>query len=399
MKFSLLLKLELNQTAKKLPKIIFGAMALIIIICAIAFCGNKYLYNLPVEPHINIALCVEDDSSLMTYITEMVTNSDSIKEYATFIKCNKENLTNILDNGEAVAGVILQENAANDIMNGTNTPVEVVFPKNSGFEAALVKEIAVAVANLLSTAQAGIYTSIDFYNDNYKYSAKKDMLDRINYKYIKMVLFRESAFDNKVVEGTGDVSLLNYYITTGIVVFLILFAINISSTYPRYLKHLRYKLANNNVGIFKQLLIKFVCMLLPYFALITLALPVLIYVLSFKAAFCIYIGTLISAVAIASMMQIIFELFEESTSCILFIFLFGVILAFISGCFIPSLMLPHGINLLASFSPTHYSMELINSIFTNSFNGVAFVLLLVFTIINLGITYGLCSLKFRKENS
>ena len=65
MRFKLLLKLELKNTLKKFPQILLGAIALILLISAVAFCSNKYLYKLPVSTNINIALAVEDDSFLM----------------------------------------------------------------------------------------------------------------------------------------------------------------------------------------------------------------------------------------------------------------------------------------------------------------------------------------------
>lgn len=65
----------------------------------------------------------------MGAITNLITNSKSVAEYASFITCTRAELNDYLDNGKIYAGVILQENAAKDIMNGTNTPIEIVFPK------------------------------------------------------------------------------------------------------------------------------------------------------------------------------------------------------------------------------------------------------------------------------
>lgn len=399
MKFKYLLKLELKNTIKKIPQILIGAMALVIIISAIAFCGNKYLYNLPVNVNINIALCVEDDSPLMGYITQMVTHSNSIKEYASFTLCQREDLPKILDEGGAVAGIILQEDAAADIMDGTNTPIQIVFPKNSGFESALVKEIASAVASLLTTAQAGIYASIDFYNEQGKYSQKDDMLERINYEYISMVLFRESTFNNHVLEATGEVSLLDYYVSAAIVLFLMLFAINIVNVYQKYSVHLSFKLINEGVGICKQLFIKYICIIAIYLVFSLIALPMLLYLFNFKTALLLLLGIIIGALSVASLIQIIYELFDNSTSCILFIFLFSVVLAFISGCFIPSLMLPKVLNNLAVFTPIHHLITLLGSIISDSTSFSSIGFLLFFIVINFAICNVIKKIKLDKENS
>ena len=45
------------------------------------------------------------------------------------------------------------------IMDGTNTPVTIVFPENAGLEAAVFRELADAGTQILKTAQAAVYAA------------------------------------------------------------------------------------------------------------------------------------------------------------------------------------------------------------------------------------------------
>ena len=362
MKFKLLLLLELKNTLKKIPHIILGVVALIAVIGAITFCGTKYLYNLDMDITINLALVTEDDSKLMTTITNMVTEADSIKEYVNFIPCTRDELPSLLDNGGVYAGIILQEDAAKDIMSGKNTPIEIVFPKNSGFEAAIISEMASAVASMLSTAQAGVYTSIDFYNAHYKNNAKDEMIERLNLTYIVTVLFRGNTFNDHVISATGNISLILYYVIAAIAMFILFYSINSATIYSRYGIHLSNKLINNNVGILGQMFIKYLSILTSYGFLLIILLPILFYFFEMSIAFSLILPIILAIFCISALTLLIYEVFSNNVTCILFIFLFSVFVSFISGCIIPALMLPDTITDISCFFPIKHIMSILTNI-------------------------------------
>lgn len=381
MRFKLLLGFEIKNAFKKIPQMLIGAIVLIAIIGTIAFCGNKYLYNTPIEANVKIGLVIEDNSSLMEAITKLVTDTDSIKEFATFVTCDRDELFKLLENSEILAGIILQENAAKDIMNGTNTPIQIIFPKNSGFEAAIISEIASAIASMLSTAQAGVYTSIDYYNENYKYNAKEEMLNRLNMTYITTVLFRERVFNEHLLSATGEVSVALYYTSCAIVMFMLFFGINIATVYSHYSKHLSNKLILNNIGIAKQTFIKYLTVLCMYMILVLIMVPVLIYMLKIQVVIRLILPVILSVICISAMTLLIYELFRKSTVSILFIFLFSVILSFISGCFVPWIMLPDALQNISCVFPAKYIVSTINDAMTGSFNIINIGIIILFSFV------------------
>ncbi|NLL93256.1 MAG: ABC transporter permease [Clostridiales bacterium] len=397
MKFRILLSLEIKNTLKKIPFMLLGSVALIVVIGATAFSANKYIYEMPVDVNVKIAVVVEDDSRMIPYITSMIQNSEGVNDNATLIMCDRDEVNAYLDGGGVAAAVIIQENAVKDIMNGTNTPIKIIFPKNSGFESAIIKEVADTAASLLTTAQAGIYAGLDFYRDAGKYDDADDMLDGLNARYITMVLFRNSVFKEEILSATGGNSLGQYYVSCGIVMFLLLFSINIAVTYRKYSFNMSSKLEVSGVRIPLQLLIKYICIAIVY-VIFTASLSIIgLFFIEFRTLLFIIIAVLLSLPAISAMVLFFYELMKKPATGIMALFLVNIILLFISGCFIPSLMLPESINILAKYTPIHYSISLLNDAFLGNLVGRNVIILIGFSIIFFLFTVLVANRRNRKE--
>lgn len=358
MRFFLLLKLELKNLIKKIPGMLTGAIALIFVIGVIAFCCNKYIYSSNVKDSFPVAVVFEDDSDTMKTVSDMIVKSKTIGSYLTFDICNsKDELINKLDSGDVVCGIVIQKDAAKDIMDKTNTPIDIYFAKNTGYEAAIIKEIATSGAILLQCAQSGVYTNADFYREHDNYKEKSDMIDRLNIQYAKCVFLRESAIKENIINATGDISTILYFTTSGIILFLMLYAINISTIFRRYTLHLSAKFSNNGVNTFFQTLIKYITICISYFVLIPFGL------LLFNASTMLYLllPLTVTILCYSAFILMIYELFKNKNSCIMFIFLFTIFVGFVSGCFIPSLMLPEQLSNISGFFPVKYMFDSINS--------------------------------------
>lgn len=397
MKFLLLLKLELKTSFKKIPKVIIGAITLIFLIGVIAFCCNKYLYGTDIDKKISIALTIEDDSNMMKVITNLAMESDIANEYINFDICDRDTMYQNIKDGKDIAGILLKENTASDIMNSVNTPIEIIFPKNSGLEAALVKEVADAIGRLLQTAEAGVYASVDFYKEAENYSEKSDMIDRLNVTYLSMVFFRNSAFKSNVLNATGDISVLHYFICSGIVLFLMLFSINIANVYSYFTPHFTYKLICENVSITKQMLIKYATILVQYLTFFIVLIPISFVFIEPAFVLKLLVPILVSILCISSLTLLIYELFTNKNTCIMFLFISSVILAFISGCIIPTLMLPVYIKTTAKAFPIRYILETLTTTFENTMNINNIFILLIFTLLYFSLAVILKKVKTNKS--
>ena len=393
MRFKLLLQLELKTALKKFPQMLIGAIALILLISAVAFCSNEYLYKLPIEANIKIAIASEDESFLMNFFTNAIQESESFKSVSSFVPCDKEDIPDMFDNGEAIAGIIIAPTVADDILSGKNTPIEIVFPDNSGFEAAIISEITKAISSMISTAQTDIHCGKFFYNAHDKRTEKSAMVTRLNTKNISTILFRDSVFKESYISGTGDISSANYYTTSGLVMFLLLFSINIATFYKHYNKHMVHKLTLNNVGMLPQLTVKYISILSIYILLLPVLLIFLSTILQPGAVIKLIIPLIFSVICISALSLLVYEFFKNTTACIMFIFILSVCLSFASGCLIPSLMLPETINKFSMILPTTYIIEAINNIFIGEFSIIPYLWITAFTLVFISLTYGAKSIS------
>ena len=301
----------------------------------------------------------------------------------------------MLDNGEITAGLVIPAGTVDNIMTGKNTPIDIIFPKDSGFEAAILVELTSSISSMLASAQAGVYAGIDFYNANNKQQEKQSMITSLNIKNMTTVLNRESVFKEEYISATGNISTANYYTTGGIVMFLLLFSINIAAIYRAYSKHVEYKLLTSDVGILKQIICKYMSILTLYVLLLPVIIIFLFVILTPKSVFALIIPLIICILCTSAIALLVYELFRNNINCILFSFMLSVIFAFISGCLIPSLMLPEIINDISLFIPSTYIVKVLNNTFTGTFSILPYIVLLAFTFILGMLTYIVKKVKLR----
>ena len=241
-RFKTLLKLNIKRAYKSLFQLVFGAIALIFMVSAIAFYGTEFLYGGLSELSTNtdnnealmafkLGVIVHDTSDIADTVTNKVANMKKISNMIGFIFTDEKTALKKLEDGELMAVLIIPENTVNGIITGKNEPMQVIFPENSGFEAILLKEIGDSAATLLSASQAGIYCIGDFYKSHDATSHKKDAVNRMNLKYINFAATGMNMFDSNEVTATGQIPIMTYYISGALVLFMLLLGINCHTVY------------------------------------------------------------------------------------------------------------------------------------------------------------------------
>ena len=229
-RFKTLLQLNIKRTFRALPQLIFGATALIFLVSAVAFCGNKFLYGtlseISTENKFPVGIIMEDDSKIAKTVADALLNMKAVNENLDINFTEKETAIEMLKAGEIIAAIHIPKDTAHGIMTGANTPMTIIFPEDSGFEAIIIKELADSVTNMLSSAQAGIYSIYDFYDENEAADQIDAALLRMNLKYINIAATGNGMFDKTVVTASGSVPLMTYYICGALVLFILLFGIN-----------------------------------------------------------------------------------------------------------------------------------------------------------------------------
>lgn len=366
-RFLILTKLNVKTGLHNLLWQIIGAIALIFIVGAIAFCGNNFIVSVTSNistPPISLAVVMNDDSAMAQSISNTITSNDQISKNIAFDFVDKKQAFSGLEAGRYIAAVIIPNNTVDSILDGTNVPIEIVFPENAGLEAVIIKEIADAAATLLSSAQAGVYSIYDIYDEFNVSKYTNSAVLRMNLKYISFVVSGTNLFESNVISGSGSLSLIAYYTCGSIVLFMMLITINYFSIANRLDSISSKKLSlqgtslllqelANYIGIIISQIITLLIVAIPATAILKLFGITLLQNYLDKLVIILFIFTIVSSAYV----YFISRLSIHNISRIMISFVCTLIMCFISGCFVPSLMLPKIFNQVSILLPTTYMMN------------------------------------------
>ena len=378
-RFKILLQLNIKRTFRALPQLIFGATALIFLVSAVAFCGNKFLYgslsSITEGEKMTVGVILDDDSKIATTVVDALLGMKEVTENLDIIFTTKDDAIQKLKDNEIIAAIHIPEDTAKHIIDGTNTPMNIIFPENSGFEAVIIKEVADSAGTMLSSVQAGIYTIYDFYEDH----GQDDMIDsalvRMNLKYINVTATSGNMFENTTVTATGSIPIMTYYICGALVLFILLFGINCYNSRLTLSNYTSKKLSLHKTPVLCQGLSTYISTYIGQFtAIVIVAIPSVFILRMFNLTltrpgivgliFSIPIFILISS----ALVYLISSITEHVTGQIMITFVSTIIMCFISGCFIPTIMLPDILQVIDKFLPTHYMIAFCSKFLSGTFD-------------------------------
>lgn len=375
-----LIKIEIKRVLRFLPHIVAGALALCFIIGVISFSASKALYEKKNNNRVNIALSMPENDKSAKFMISIIKEMISIKENCNFVQVNnKEEAYQMVKDGEAYGAIIIPKGLARDIMDGTNTPATVVLPNNSSIEADLIKDLIDGGTKSLTSAQAGIYAVTYEYEQVYNDRITKELQDNINIKYFDHTLARESYFNHNKISASGELTLIEYYISSGIVFFMLLLGMVFSKALCPRNKAFYKKLKSHNISKAVVTLTRIISVFTAY--IIVTIIGFFIYVL-----ICKYLGIDIIVLKIRDYLILMFVIFcivsfvvciftitESQISGSLLLFVSTLIMNFISGGFVPTVFLPKSIQSLSPYMLTNVLSKQVGSIFIGEFDGNGFL--------------------------
>lgn len=390
-RFNTLLKLNMKRSFKALAQLIFGAAALIFLVSAVAFCGNRYLYgtfsDMSDDFTFSLAVIMEDDSNLANKVIDGVLGISEVNSTIDFHFTDKETAINMLEADEALAALVIPKDTAHNIVSGKNTPMTVIFPENSGFEAVLIKEVADAVATMLSSSQAGIYSICDFYELHDADEHIDDALMRMNLKYINVAATGNNMFDKATVTATGSIPLMTYYICVGLVLFALLFGINCYSFLQDMPVHTSKRLTLKGTSLLMQGISEYLSIAaVQLTAILIVAIPAIsvmkLFDLTLSASGIMGLIVTIPVFVLVSSAVVfaISKLTPHNLGRIMLTFFSALVICFISGCFIPEIMLPDVLQTISRIFPAHYMISFASDIMAGVFDGISLIMCILFAI-------------------
>lgn len=381
------IKIEIKRVLRFLPHIMAGALALCFIIGIISFSASKLLYEEKNKNKVNIALSMPKDENSAKLMISILKDMKSIKENCNFIEVNSEEAAyEMVENSDAYGAIIIPKHFVKDILDGTNTPATVVLPDKSSIEAMLIKDLIDAGTKSLASAQAGIYAIADEYEEIFNERLTKELQDSINIKYFDHTLARESYFKHKVISATGDLTVFQYYICSGIVLFMLLLGMSFSKALSpnssAFYEKLKPYGISKGIIILNRIISIFVVYIIISFIIFGIYAAISNYfgleILNFKAKD--HILFLFVILCAASFIVSIFTVAGSQISGSLLLFIITIAMNYISGGFIPTVFLPKAIQSLAPYMLTNILAKQVGNIFLEEVSIKGFLSIIGVTI-------------------
>lgn len=341
----------------------------------IAFYAQKMRFASGDREQVQIGYAAEE-SPLIRMAVSYVENMEAVKGLCRFVPVAEEEGKALLAEGELAALLVLPENMIEGILSGSNEPAGLYLAENPSPTGLVFEELANAATGLLAVAQAEIYAAHAlteyFYVEPYGLEQMYQELDTFN---LGIVTEREQYFRFRQLSETGNTGFAVYYAGAFFTVYLLVAGMFLGGLLKRDGEEMLLLQKRGGISYAAQFLgrsfITTGCLLL-----LLLVTGILWFSGGVREAVRIswsLQGMLLvvpAVLCVAFWLQFIYLLAESARSAILPAGFAAVFMCYISGCFVPSAILPKVVNQLAVVMPTTYIKAAFTTVFSGS--GTAF---------------------------
>ena len=374
------LYVELKKMVGMFPRMLLQAILLMALIGAIAFCGTKAMEKEPLVVKADIGVVVREDNTMTRMALGYVEDLESAAQVCHFVQMDEEEGLQALDKGDIAALIVLPDQLVEGIMNGANPSVEVLFPKNAGLEAFLLRELTESGAGLLRVAQAqvyGVYDTVVEYGIMERLSVMQGEIDRYN---LAFALDRLAIYRDETVSATGKMSVIQFYVASGAILFLLLSGMAVYPVVQCEPPAFRKQLSRQGTGEAWQCFCKWLCgfwgmglFMCAGWVLLKIA-GWFVPEMAEKVVLALTDGekslhagaqvgvVLLIVVTAATFIYLIYSLTGSRSGAILLIFLLSVVMVYLSGGLVPSMFLPKVMQSIGDKLPTAYLIRAVGSV-------------------------------------
>ncbi len=388
------LQMEFKRAAAMLPLILRRAMILtaVCLIAAgmIAFCVKTMCAKHSEEPKLRIGYTAEENM-VTNLAVSYVQNMESIQSICSLEAVTEQEGKQLLENGVLSALIVLPPDVMNEILSGSNTPATLYLPQKNagglsdgglrGVGELLFEELATAGMGMLGTAQAEIYAAEAIFQE-LSPEALQSLYDDINQFNLKTVADREKLFQTKTLSLTENDTYVVYYGSA----FLTVYGLFAGLFFGAFCKRssLQQTMAAKRIGVGYAaqftvrcqagFLLMFLTLLLP-FGLLIVILPRLDKFLTIHLTFSGIIALLFMILFLTEYFMMIYQLVEKQESALVVIGVSAVLQAYLSGCFIPSVLLPQAVASIGKLFPAAMLKKGFTIVLTGEAQGLEYIVI------------------------
>ncbi len=354
---------QLKIFVHSLPRLILGAAILLAIIAGLAFGSGKLLYNKRDVSKAEIILVMPEHDNYISLAVEMLKNMKSTSSLCHFTESdNEDEAVAAVQNGTAYGAIIFPDNFVRGVVRGENPPAKIIMKQNSNADNALFGDLVNSGCRMLACVQAGIYTIQEEYTKTTGKTLDGKTLNALNLSYVSFVMSREKYFTELSANATGSMSVLQYYISMGLAVFILM----LGMSFGRFMTDnvaFATKVKSKFGGSFMLSLSKQLVIFIFYMLIMLATIQALKY---FNIKYSIDIAGISIAAWLASAITVLaYKIGGNVVSGAMIIFAITLIFGFVGGAFVPTALLPENLKAFAEFSPVRVIGNAISSIFVD----------------------------------
>lgn len=366
---------EYKRAAAMLPLVLKRAVLLavgcMVIACLLVFCVGK---NVNTAEKMKIGY-VAEESQLTKFAITYVQNMEVIQKMCMLEAVEKEVGLQKLENEEFAAVVELPQDIIHEILSGSNAPAVLYLPNHNkianeeGFRAAssmLFWEFADAAIGTLGIAQAEIYATPILLQELaqksglepavYDDTLLQTMNDEINRFNLLTVAARENIFRAHLLSVTENATYAVYYSSAFFTIYMLLSGLFFGMFCKR--TKLEQDIVAKRLGVPYTVQFIIRCLAGTLLMVGVAMLPFLVFLFpvireNVAISWSVQgIGILLFIIVIMTIyFMTIYHLVENHSSALTGIGLLALVQAYVSGCLIPSVLLPEPVKAIGKLTP------------------------------------------------
>ncbi len=361
--FLIYLKMELKRVLRVIPYFLAGATVLTLLLGTVALSAGTLIYGDRAVGKITIGMILPEDGAAAKRVLGMLESLDSVGSVCEFVYVDRESGKKGLADGEFYCLMDVPGTFVQDIMNGTNTPVTIIFPERAGTEAAVLKALTDSAAHTLGVSQAGIYAADELCLANGHPEAVAQVEADLNRIYLRYSASREGYFGKQTVSAAGDVSMTEYYGISAFVMFLLLLGIPAAQFLAPHSRVFTQRLRMMGVGAFQTASARYgaALLLLGGAAALASAAAVCLGAVNFSGYGAAAVA--LTCLAAAAMILFIYELAGSAPAGVMILFFGTVVMVFLAGGLVPPVFLPASVKAVGQWMPAALMMDALTGAF------------------------------------
>lgn len=385
------LGLQLKRTFRHLPLFVSGALLLFVLTGSIAFLSSEKLYGDAITGSLSIGVVYPEAAADERLFISALANQKTLEELTEFKETDEATGRLDLEQGKLQALILLPENFIHNIRTGVNEPAKVLLNQNQSLEARLFKTLAEAGARTLSASQGALYAAWDVFREEGIPDAELHRMNEdMNQRYLKLSLGRDSIFDLTEVRATGDLDSLIFFLSSWMVLFLLLLGMLEAFVMRPLPEGLKTKLEIGGLGAGIRILVDWLRLFLIQLLFLAALLGVFAAVHEeLRHEWTFQPGLLLSLAVIAGAMAafilFVYTVAEDLLSGMLMLFAGSFLMVFLSGGFIPAAFFPALIRDLGFLIPTTGWIQVMGDVFQGFFLMERYLPVIISTVIFAGL--------------